>query len=193
MPQGPDKKPETLLPVNCVEEEYLYVAMQRCECGGHYEHDRQSLTKRGETACDELTVHCVQCRKPRTFSFDISAFFGNLANYGKIVKPSRLFDAVEWLGMAALFLRDSERRGAEEKRMMLAEADFCLDQILMFYEGEGEMPVPGAFFHQPDGKIGKDRENLFSLAQVLKLKERTKSARTAQKARDKEDGGDGDN
>jgi len=190
LPQGPYKKPEKLLPVNCVEEEYLYVAMQRCECGGAFEHDRQSLLKHGETACDELTVHCIQCSKPRTFVFDISAFFGKLENYGRIVKPSQLFDAAEWLGVAALFLRDSEHHGGEEKRMMLAEADFCLDQVLMFYAGEGDMPVPGAYFHQPEHKLPEGREKLLSKTQVLKLKERTAPAREKQKERDKEDGGD---
>jgi hypothetical protein len=189
LPEGADKTPETLLPANCVEEEYLYVAMQRCKCGGVYEHDLQSLTKHGETACDELTVHCVQCKKPRAFAFDISAFFGKLENYGKITRPSRLFDVVEWLGIAALFIRDSEKHQHEEKRMMLAEADFCLDQVLMFYEGEDDTPVAGAFFNQPGGKIAEGKGAIFSRKQVLKLKERTEAAR-AVKEKEEHDGGD---
>lgn len=191
---------EPLLPANCVEEEYLYVAMQRCPCGGTYEHDMQSLSKRGETPCDELKVHCAQCKKPRAFTFDISAFFGDIEKYGKIVRPSRLFDVVEWLSIAALFIRDSEHYATEEKRMMLAEADFCLDQALMFYEkgsdspkGEispkADMPVPGAYFHQYEGKIPPGREKLLSKAQLLKLKRRTAPAR----AQRKEDSGNGDN
>jgi len=177
-----------MLPANCVEEEYLYVAMQRCPCGGTYEHDMQSLAKRGETPCDELNAHCLQCKKPRTFVFDISAFFGDIEKYGKIVRPSRLFDVVEWLSIAALFIRDSERYATEEKRMMLAEADFCLDQALMFYEDASDMPVPGAYFHQYEGKIPPGREKLLSKAQLLALKRRTAPAR----AQRKEDSGNGD-
>jgi hypothetical protein len=180
MTSGKNKKAEAPLPANCVEEEYLYVTMQRCKCGGTYEHDGQSLTKRGEINCDELRVRCKECGGKRVFLFDISAFFGDMSKYGVIVQPSRLFDVVEWLGLAALFIRDSQTLSGENRRMMLAEADFCLDQALMFYKEESDVPVKEAFFHQPDRKIARERIGLVSKKQVLVLKKRTGVARAEQ-------------
>ncbi len=187
MTEAEDRKSETPLPANCVEEEYLYVSMQVCDCGGVYEHEGQALTRRGQMPCDELHVHCAQCGKQRTFVFDISAFFGDMNNYGVIVRPSRLYDVVEWLGLAALFIRDSQTLEGENRRVMLAEADFCLDQALMFYKEDGDVPVGDAFFHQPDQKIARERIELVSKKQVLKLKERTKVARPSQNTEDGED------
>ncbi len=188
MTEGEDEKAEVLLPANCVEEEYLYVTMQRCNCGGTYEHEKQSLVKRGDMPCDELHVHCKECGKKRTFVFDISAFFGDISNYGVIVRPSQLYDVVEWLGLAALFIRDSQALEGEDGRIMLAEADFCLDQALMFYEGNSNVPVEDAFFHQPDRTIPEERLRLVSRKHVLGLKERTRGVRFQRGDEDAEKG-----
>lgn len=60
--------------VNSVAEEYEYISMQRCECGGAFKVVRQSF----EPVPFEhgtLTAKCTKCLKETGFTFDVSRFF----------------------------------------------------------------------------------------------------------------------
>ena len=65
------KKP---IPVNSVEEEYVYVSEQRCKCGGMLEVTSQEFSG-FPFPRDTLITKCEECSKTKKFLFDVSSFF----------------------------------------------------------------------------------------------------------------------
>ena len=119
------------LPVNCVEEEYAFVSLQRCDCGGSFTVERQMLSG-GDVPMDVLAARCAECKARRDFVFDISAFYGDMTKYGAIVGASRIIDALEWLTLGVFLLQEGRKLDGDERREMLLDANFCLRQLLMF-------------------------------------------------------------
>jgi tetratricopeptide (TPR) repeat protein len=71
-----------LIPANSVTFEYVYVANQRCECGGLYNVKSQELVNASSSnAVDRLSAQCGKCNAGRQFDFDISSFFGQFDAY----------------------------------------------------------------------------------------------------------------
>ncbi|MFH1549521.1 MAG: hypothetical protein ABIH04_03075 [Planctomycetota bacterium] len=173
------KEKQSSLPANCVEEEYMYVALQRCECGGPLDTEKQTLVCEDAAPLDVLSTRCSLCSKTRLFRFDISAFYGDLSKYGVITRPSKIIDALEWLTLAVLFIRDAESKSDDEKKLMLGEADFCLDQLFMFYPEGGDVPSGDAFFNQSEGNVPDGRLDLFRRPRIMMLKNRTRDSRAS--------------
>ena len=72
------------IPVNSLAFEYVYVANQRCDCGGFFKTNRQQL--RGVSSSepvDCLSALCGKCGAERDFDFDISSFFGQFDEYDR--------------------------------------------------------------------------------------------------------------
>ncbi|MDY7039295.1 MAG: hypothetical protein SVX38_00340 [Chloroflexota bacterium] len=67
--------PQQPIQVNDIRSEYVYVANQRCPCGGDYAVVRQSLMLTAPPT-DHLECRCRKCGQERAFVFDIGSFFG---------------------------------------------------------------------------------------------------------------------
>ncbi len=63
--------------------EYVYVANQRCECGGYFAAVRQELCTLPSGPIDRITGRCESCRAERVFEFDIGSFFGRFELYDR--------------------------------------------------------------------------------------------------------------
>ncbi len=111
---------EGLIPVNSVTFEYVYVANQRCECGGYFATVSQELHISPSGPVDRLKARCESCGVERTFDFDISSFFGQLEKYGHF----RLVD--DCFRQAMLHLRAGR----------LGEAEAALRRVVDPEEGE---------------------------------------------------------
>lgn len=67
------------IPVSSVDEEYEFVARQRCECGGEFKVTLQTLLEREDSEgrhegkVDLLSCQCVRCGKMQDFSFDLNS------------------------------------------------------------------------------------------------------------------------
>ena len=81
---------DTPIKANSTRFEYIYLASQRCGCGGRYTFLRQSLLM-GPPPTDRLDCRCQQCGRERAFDFDISSFFGQVAKYGRFEETDRAF------------------------------------------------------------------------------------------------------
>lgn len=80
------------IPANSLAFEYVYVANQRCDCGGFFKTNRQQL--RGVSSSkpvDRLSTLCGKCGAERDFDFDISSFFGQLDEYDRFQQVDDLF------------------------------------------------------------------------------------------------------
>ncbi len=161
------------LPVNCVEEEYFFVSLQRCECGGTLQTLEQSLLNDGDVPLDLIKARCTLCDKKREFKFNISAFYGDMTKYGLITRPSQIIDALEWLTLAIFFMRDAEKISGDDGREVMGQANFCFRQLLTFYPEDSQLPTEGAFFNQENAKPPKGRIDLFQRSRIIMLMART--------------------
>ncbi len=108
------------IPVNSIEFEYVYVANQRCSCGGYFAAVRQELRQGPSGPVDHLIARCEGCGAERPFDFDIRSFFGQWEKYGRF--------------------RQTEERFREAMSQLragrLAEAERALRQVVDAEEGE---------------------------------------------------------
>lgn len=133
------------------------------------------MLSEGDAPTDVLALHCCACNARKEFRFDISAFFGDMTRYGRIVCPSQIIDALEWLTLGVFLLRKGEKLDGEERHKMFVDADFCLRQLLMFYPEGGDLPVATAFFNQPDGQLPDGKIGLFQRSRIESLKKQTET------------------
>lgn len=68
---------------NSIEFEYVYVANQRCPCGGYFSTVRQELRQTPAGPVDHLIARCERCGVEASFDFDIRSFFGQWDKYGR--------------------------------------------------------------------------------------------------------------
>ena len=68
---------ENAITVDSIHDEYVYVATQKCDCGGAWVRVSQSLILDAEKVpFDRLEVQCDACKKAHEFWFNCSRFFG---------------------------------------------------------------------------------------------------------------------
>ncbi|MGB9774942.1 MAG: tetratricopeptide repeat protein [Anaerolineae bacterium] len=108
------------IPVNSIEFEYVYVANQRCACGGYFAAVRQELRRGPAGPVDVLTARCEGCGAERTFEFDVGSFFGQWEKYGRFRKTDQWF-------------REAMAHWSAGR---LAEAEEALRQVVDAKEGE---------------------------------------------------------
>lgn len=101
-----ESSPEPI-PANSIEFEYVYVANQRCLCGGYFSPLRQELRRGPSGPVDRLTARCEKCGSERAFDFDIHTFFGQWEKYGRFHQTEEYFRA------AMRHIRTGELREAE--------------------------------------------------------------------------------
>jgi len=63
--------------------EYVYVANQRCTCGGYFKAERQELRTLRSGPQDRLIARCQACGEECSFDFDIESFFGEFEKYSR--------------------------------------------------------------------------------------------------------------
>lgn len=142
-----------IIPVNSIDFEYVYVANQRCSCGGYLTVIRQELRQRSSGPVDHLTARCTRCGAEHTFEFGIQSFFGQWERYGRFRQTDERFREA----MAHL------RAGR------LAEAEAALRQVVDAEEGEPAF----AWAHYHLGCVllmeGRAKEARFHLEQAVAI------------------------
>ncbi|MBN1180059.1 MAG: hypothetical protein JXD18_12675 [Anaerolineae bacterium] len=115
--------------------EYVYVANQRCACGGTFATVRQELTLTPEGPLDRITARCTACGAERVFDFDIGSFFGQFERYAHFFDVDRRFkEAMEQVRAGAL--PDAEALlasvvDAAEGEPLFAWAHFHLGRVVL--------------------------------------------------------------
>ncbi len=128
-PDELDRSPMETIPVNSIEFEYVYVANQRCSCGGYLTAIRQELRQGPSGPVDHLIARCEGCGAEHAFDFDIRSFFGRWEKYGRFRQTDERFrEAMSQL-----------RAGR------LAEAAAALRQVVD--AGEGEPAFAWGHYH----------------------------------------------
>ncbi len=131
----------TPIPTNSIEFEYVYVANQRCACGGYFAAVRQELRQGPAGPVDVLTARCEGCGAERIFEFDIRSFFGQWEKYGRFRQTDGHFrEAMQHLRAGKLEEAEAALRqvvDAEEGEPAFAWGHYHLGRVLLL-EGRAE-------------------------------------------------------
>ncbi|MCS7282306.1 MAG: tetratricopeptide repeat protein [Anaerolineae bacterium] len=144
------------IPVNSIEFEYVYVANQRCLCGGYFSTVRQELRQAPSGPVEHLWARCERCGSETFFDFDIRSFFGQWEKYGRFQKVDDHFRT------AMNHLRAGH----------LAEAEMALRRVVD--PEEGEPYFAWGHFHLGtvlllEGRLEEAREHLEQAAAIQPL------------------------
>ncbi len=129
------------IPVNSLEFEYVYVANQRCSCGGYFVAVRQELRQGPSGPVDYLIARCEGCGAERPFEFDVGSFFGRWEKYGRFRRTDERFrEAMSQLRAGRLATAEAALRqvvDAEEGEPAFAWGHYHLGRVLLL-EGQVE-------------------------------------------------------
>jgi len=130
---------DTLIPANSIAFEYVYVANQRCDCGGYFAAARQEL-RAGPV--DRLTGRCESCGAERAFDFDVSSFFGQFEKYARFHQTEDRFRAaMGHLRAGRLAEAEADLRlvlDPEEGEPAFAWAHYHLGRVLLMQDRPDE-------------------------------------------------------
>jgi len=144
------------VPVHSIQEEHLYILLQRCSCGQAYELVSQALETAGERYVDRLTARCHGCGSSEAFRFDVTGFFGSPERYGSLqVNPtpeaSRAIDLEGWTKLGLFYLNMIPQAADEaEKAQVGYMAAQCIEEALKLLPPGADTPACEAFFSSRD-------------------------------------------
>lgn len=148
--------PDPPVPVHSIQEEHLYILLQRCTCGNGFELVSQTLETRGPQHVDRITGRCLGCAQSRDFHFDVSGFFGHLGRYAALQvnptpEPSRAIDLEGWTKLALFYLNMIPRAQQGPERVQTTfMAVQCIEEALKLIPPGEERPPVEAFFNSED-------------------------------------------
>ena len=143
MPAAPDE----MIHVHGVQEEYFYMMVHRCACGGAWLSGSQRVEETEGRVIHHVAARCHKCRAERTFHFQLDTHGGPkdpIRQVNPTAEPSRALDVAEWLDLAQFYLGRIDRLDTPtEKSQSLLDARQCIEEALKFY-GPGDEPPPDA-------------------------------------------------
>ncbi len=149
MPADPDNP----VPVHSVQEEYFYMMVHPCSCGGPWQSRSQTIEERDDgTIRHHVTAACFRCGREHTFHFALDHRPDPKTPVREINptdEPSRALDLAEWLRLAEFYLGRVERLPTKvEKAQSLLDARQCLEEARKFFGPDQEEPPPEALWSE---------------------------------------------
>jgi len=153
-PPRPDGAPHESVPVHSVQEEYFWLMVHRCACGGPWAPQGQTVEPSGEQVIHHVSVRCAVCGTERTMRFALRAVTpaggpAPVRQVNPMPEPSRALDAAEWMDLARFYLERIERlTSPTERAQSLLDARECLEEALKFYGPEDDSPPAEALWSE---------------------------------------------
>jgi hypothetical protein len=138
--------------VHSVQEEYFYLMVHPCACGGPWFSDEQNIKDTRDQVLHDVKARCAACGKERTFHFELPDRSKRdrsapVRQINPTAEPSRAVDLAEWMDLARFYLARIERLKAPvERAQSLLDARQCLEEALKFYGPEDDAPPPEALW-----------------------------------------------
>jgi hypothetical protein len=143
-------EPDEAVHVHSVQEEYFYLMVHHCPCGGPWLTGGQAFDESAERLGHNLEAECFKCKAKRAFHFTLDSAAGPKGPVRQInptSEPSRALDAAQWLDLAQFYLGRIERlKKPVERAQSLLDARQCLEEALKFYGPADDSPPPGALW-----------------------------------------------
>ncbi|MBM4018027.1 MAG: hypothetical protein FJ288_06805 [Planctomycetes bacterium] len=141
---------EPAVHVHSVQEEYFYLMVHRCACGGPWHTEAQEVQDAPGQLAHRVEARCFKCRARRSFHFILDSHGGPKGPVRQVnptCDPSRALDAAEWLDLAQFYLGRIERlKDPVERTQSLLDARQCLEEALKFYGPSDDAPPAPALW-----------------------------------------------
>jgi hypothetical protein len=142
----PDGEP---VRVHSVQEEYFYLMLHPCSCGGPWRHD-SGPDGASADAVHKVEAACHRCKQARTFLFRLESGGGAKAPVRQVnptAEASRAIDVSGWLDLAQFYLgRIARLQDGVERAQSLLDARQCLEEALKFYGPADDGPPASAIW-----------------------------------------------
>ena len=157
--------PDAAVHVHSVQEEYFYMMVRPCACGGPWHSESQEVDEGESRILHHVSATCFACGKQRTFHFQLDERpgpKGPIRQINPTDRPSRALDLAEWLGLAQFYLGRIERLDAKvEKAQSLLDARQCLEEARKFFGPEDEAPPASALWSRKSRQAAEARPEAF--------------------------------
>ena len=171
--------PETAVHVHGVQEEYFYLMVHHCACGGPWLTESQHVEENGAHPHHRIETHCFKCKARRTFLFTIDSQAGSkepVRQVNQTAEPSRAIDVVEWMNLAQFYLgRIEHLKEAVEKAQSLLDARQCVEEALKFYGPDADAPPPAALWSDASRRKAAAQPGNFRRAAMVAMLEKIPS------------------
>jgi hypothetical protein len=180
-----DARPQPV-PVHSIQEEYFWMMIHRCECGGPWMPGEDRLDETPGERVHHVSAACAKCGKERELVFRLllpSRPDEPIREINPTDSPSCALDVAEWMDLARFYLERIERLGDPgEKAASLLDAQQCIEEALKFYGHEDEGPPAEALWSDESrAKVAGDsdrfrRETLERMLERMPSPERLRQA-----------------
>jgi hypothetical protein len=168
--------------VHSVQEEYFYLMVHRCSCGGPWLGEAQELEEDGPQLRHRVSGKCFKCAARKEFTFNLSRAGPRptapsvIRQISASAEPSRAVDAVEWADLARFYLeRIARLKKPIEKAQSLLDARQCTEEALKFFGPADAAPPPAAVWSDSSRrKLSKDPDS-YSRARLQAMVDRMPS------------------
>jgi len=178
--------PDTAVHVHSVQEEYFYLMVRRCACGGPWLTEGQQVEENPARLEHRVQAQCFKCKARRTFQFVLDSHGGPKGPVRQVnptAEPSRALDAAEWMDLAQFYLGRIERlQSAVERAQSLLDARQCLEEALKFYGPADDGPPPDALWSDASRAKVAARPEAFRRASLAAMLERIPSTERLRQA-----------
>ena len=171
--------PETAVHVHGVQEEYFYLMVHHCACGGPWLTESQHVEENVVHPHHRIETHCFKCQTRRTFLFTIDSQANSkepVRQVNQTAEPSRAIDVVEWMNLAQFYLgRIEHLKEAVEKAQSLLDARQCVEEALKFYGPDADAPPPAALWSDASRRKAAAQPGNFRRAAMVAMLEKIPS------------------
>ena len=166
--------PDDAVLVHSVQEEYFYMMVNRCACGGAWLEKSQTVEEGGRQLRHRVEAECFKCKTQRTFHFVMDAPpqgpKGSIRQINSTAHPSRALDVAEWMELARFYLGRIERlKKSVERAQSLLDARQCLEEVLKFYPAGVQQPPPEALWSDKSRQAVAARPEAFLRATIEEM------------------------
>jgi hypothetical protein len=168
--------PETAVHLHGVQEEYFYLMVHHCACGGPWMTESQQIEENGPHPRHRIEARCFKCKSQRTFLFSIDSQGTSkepVRQVNPTAEPSRALDVVQWMDLAQFYLGRIERlKTPVEKAQSLLDARQCIEEALKFYAPTDDAPPHTAIWSDDSRKKAAARPETFRRAALVAMLEK---------------------
>ena len=180
--------PEAAVHVHSVQEEYFYLMVHRCACGGPWQTESQQVDESPHRLVHRVEAQCFKCKARRTLHFVLDSHGGPKGPVRQVnptADPSRALDVAEWMDLAQFYLGRIDRlKDPVERTQSLLDARQCLEEAMKFYGPSDEVPPASALWSEAGRAKASARPDTFrreAIAAMLQRIPATERLRQADK------------
>ncbi len=162
--------------VHGVQEEYFYLMVHPCACGGVWQSDSQEVAEDAARVLHRVAATCFTCGARRTFPFQLDTHGGPkgpIRQVNPTAEPSRALDVAEWMGLAKFYLGRIEQLTESVRRAQsLLDARQCLEEALKFYGPHDDAPPASALWSDESRRTAADQADTFRRSTIETMLDR---------------------